>query len=90
MKIEAISKGEKKEKFTWKSFLKSFYSKKDPESSQDYACHIVISCQHPKDNGDMQVEMTYEGDVNLARCLVDRAASFLAEKSSEEALDDVL
>lgn len=46
--------------------------------SKNHACYVLITCEEPSDDGNMQVEMTYEGDPALAayllhgaQCLID-------------------
>jgi len=52
--------------------------------SKKYACYVLITCTPPKDDGDMNVEMHYEGPKPLASYLVEGARSFFEE---EEALE---
>lgn len=47
--------------------------------SKGNACFVVITCASPDKNGDMQVEMTYEGDADLAAFLIERAQEQLAD-----------
>ncbi|MCE2982711.1 MAG: hypothetical protein LW832_03995 [Parachlamydia sp.] len=44
---------------------------------QKNACYILITCGDPTQNGDMQVEMTYEGDATLASFLLQGAQTFI-------------
>lgn len=43
------------------------------------ACYVLITCEQPSPDGDMQVEMTYEGDAALASYLLQGAQSFIDE-----------
>lgn len=45
--------------------------------SQRNACYVLITCGQPTEDGEMQVELTYEGDAGLASYLVESAQSFL-------------
>jgi hypothetical protein len=36
----------------------------------DCACYVLISCTRPDANGQMEVQMNYEGDESLASFLV--------------------
>ena len=37
------------------------------------ACYVLLTCSEPGADGKMQVEMNYEGDVDLAALLVQNA-----------------
>jgi hypothetical protein len=39
----------------------------------DYACYVLIACSEPSSDGNMNVEMQYEGDEILASFLVNHA-----------------
>ena len=74
-----------------KKFFRSLFSRKKKKSELDVSgceCYILIKCAKPSSQGDMNVEMTYEGDVNLAGYLVDNASQFFAEKNSEESIHE--
>jgi hypothetical protein len=47
---------------------------------KNHACYVLITCDEPSDDGDMQVEMTYEGDATLAAYLLQGAQSFMHDK----------
>lgn len=49
--------------------------------AQDHACYVLITCNHPDENGKMQVEMTYEGDTCLAAMLIENAQSYLQDET---------
>ena len=38
-----------------------------------HACYILITCDEPTDDGEMSVEMSYEGDAMLASYLLQGA-----------------
>lgn len=38
------------------------------------ACYVLIRCSEPNQDGNMQVEMDYEGDECLAAYLIENAA----------------
>ena len=40
---------------------------------QKNACYVLITCQEPTDDGQMHVEMTYDGDMDLAAYLIESA-----------------
>lgn len=48
--------------------------------AKKHACYVLITCAEPTDDGDMQVEMTYEGDAALAAYLLQGAQSIIDEK----------
>jgi len=54
--------------------------------AKNHACYVLITCEEPTENGDMQVEMTYEGDAALAACLLQGAQSFLDEQEENQHL----
>jgi hypothetical protein len=45
-----------------------------------HACYILITCDHPSPDGEMQVEMTYRGDAVLASYLIDGARHHLDQE----------
>lgn len=54
-----------------------------------HACYILITCEPPSDGGEMQVEMSYEGDSDLAWYLLQGAQSHFDETSQcAESVDD--
>jgi hypothetical protein len=46
----------------------------------DLACYVLLTCSHPSPEGQMQVNMTYEGDATLAAYLLEGAQSFIDQK----------
>jgi hypothetical protein len=48
--------------------------------NKDAACRVIISCSEPDENGQMEVEMHYEGDESLAAFLVQNAAQVFDER----------
>lgn len=48
------------------------------------ACYVLITCDEPAEDGNMQVEMTYEGDASLASYLLQGAQSIIDEQNTEE------
>ena len=50
--------------------------------SKKHACYVLITCGEPTDDGNMQVEMTYEGDATLAAYLLQGAQSIIDERES--------
>lgn len=47
------------------------------ELSAKYCCYVLITCDEPNKQGDMQVEMTYEGDPVLASYLIQKAQDMI-------------
>ena len=45
----------------------------------DNACTILITCEKPTGNGKMQVEMSFDGDTDLAAFLLNNAQSYFEE-----------
>jgi len=52
-----------------------------------HACYILITCDSPSDGGEMQVQMSYEGDEDLAGFLLQGAQSHFDDQALES-LDD--
>lgn len=72
-------------------FLKGLFSKKkdhkkskiipfQSELSKKHACYVLITCAEPSKDGNMQVEMTYEGDRVLASYLIESAQGLLEDQ----------
>lgn len=49
-----------------------------------HACYVLITCDAPSPEGNMNVEMSYEGDPALASLLVQGALDHLAEQEFED------
>ncbi len=41
--------------------------------SKNNACYVLITCGEPSEDGNMQVEMSYDGDETLAAYLIESA-----------------
>jgi hypothetical protein len=50
---------------------------------KDNACMILITCGIPEDDGKMQVEMTCEGDQDLAAFLLLGAQEFIEDEEGD-------
>ncbi len=46
------------------------------------ACYVLITCTEPGLDGNMEVEMNYEGDESLAAFLVDNASQIFDDRKS--------
>lgn len=55
--------------------------------AKDYAGFVLITCKNPKNNGQMQVEMSYEGDPVLAAYLLEGAQGYLDEEEQSLGLE---
>ncbi|BBI17234.1 hypothetical protein DB42_CE00160 [Neochlamydia sp. EPS4] len=51
--------------------------------AKNHACYVLITCDKPVEDGNMQVQMTYEGDASLVAYLLQGAQSFIDEKEEE-------
>lgn len=51
--------------------------------SKNHACYVLITCDTPTDDGNMQVEMSYGGPVTLAGLLLQGAQSIIDEKDQD-------
>lgn len=64
--------------------VKSRFSSK-PKSvkapPKNCSCYVLITCTEPSKEGDMEVEMTYEGDESLVSYLVENAQVFFKKES---------
>ncbi|MBA2726833.1 MAG: hypothetical protein H0U49_01495 [Parachlamydiaceae bacterium] len=50
--------------------------------AKNHTCYILITCNSAEADGNMQVEMTYEGDPALAACLLQGAQNMIDEQVS--------
>lgn len=48
------------------------------------SCYVLITCGEPSPNGEMQVEMTYQGDATLASYLIQGAQTFIDHEEELE------
>lgn len=48
------------------------------------SCYVLISCGQPSAEGEMQVEMTYQGDVTLAAYLIHSAQMYIEQEEARE------
>jgi hypothetical protein len=47
---------------------------------KDPSCYVLITCGQPAEDGEMEVEMTYQGDKGLATFLLHQAKTVLDEE----------
>lgn len=52
----------------------------EKKSLDKHICYVLIACGEPSENGDMEVEMMYEGDRSLASYLIESAQGLLEEQ----------
>ena len=45
--------------------------------AEQYTCYVLITCESPSDNGEMNVELSYEGDAALASYMIEGAQSMM-------------
>jgi len=50
------------------------------ELAKRHACYVLITCNEPSDDGEMQVEMSYEGDAALAAYILQGAQLHIDEQ----------
>ena len=48
--------------------------------AKDHAGFVLITCENPTEGGQMQVEMSYDGDPVLAAYLLEGAQGYLDEE----------
>jgi hypothetical protein len=51
---------------------------------KDPSCYVLITCGQPTEDGQMQVEMTYQGDTTLAAYLLQGAQLFIDQEDNKE------
>ena len=47
------------------------------------SCYVLITCGQPSDDGQMQVEMTYQGDAALASYLLEGAQYYMDKEEAQ-------
>lgn len=53
--------------------------------AKNHACYVLVTCDDPSEDGNMQVEMSYHGDASLASMLLHGAQTYIDEE--HETLD---
>lgn len=56
------------------------------ELRNKHMCYVLITCDQPTEDGNMQVEMTYEGDAVVASYLIQGAQNFIEEQSHDQVI----
>jgi len=56
---------------------------KAPITDEKVACYVLITCKEPAEDGDMQVEMTCEGDENLIDYLISNVQEFFKSENND-------
>lgn len=51
---------------------------------KDPSCYVLITCGQPSEDGEMQVEMTYQGDAALAAYLLQGAQFFIDQEEAQD------
>lgn len=51
---------------------------------KDPSCYVLITCGQPSEDGEMQVEMTYQGDASLAAYLLQGAQYYIDQDEAQE------
>jgi hypothetical protein len=54
---------------------------------KDPSCYVLITCGQPSPDGNMQVEMTYQGDTSLASYLIQGAQYYIDQEEAIETLE---
>jgi len=47
--------------------------------AKNHACYVLITCNQPSLDGNMEVQMSYEGDAALASYLIQGAQTIIDE-----------
>lgn len=71
--VQKLQKGLKKKSLS--SFFKNFFLKTN-EKKGCPSTYVLITCSKPSNEGDMEVEMTYEGNEDLIAYLIENAGQF--------------
>lgn len=50
--------------------------------AKNHACYVLITCDEPSEDGEMSVEMSYEGDATLASYLLEGAKTIIDENEN--------
>lgn len=50
----------------------------------DPSCYVLITCGKPSEKGEMQVEMTYQGDASMAAYLLQGAQTVIDQDQELE------
>lgn len=53
------------------------------ELAKKHACYVLITCDEPSSDGQMQVKMSYEGDATLAAYMLHGAQLHFEEEAIE-------
>lgn len=64
--------------------MKSTTGQLQKKLAKEHACYILITCDHPAENGSMPVNMTYQGDADMVSYLLQGAQSMIDEQYEEE------
>jgi hypothetical protein len=67
-------------KFLLKHKKKCFYKEIKKFLKNNNACYVLLTCSDPAKDGNMQVDMAYDGDEVLASYLLENAILVLQEK----------
>lgn len=52
--------------------------------SENTSCYVLITCDPPTANGEMHVEMSYEGDAAVAAYLLQGAQTFIDSQDLDD------
>jgi hypothetical protein len=47
---------------------------------EQFPCFVLITCSEPNTQGQLELEMVYEGDAHLAAYMVESAQAFIEEE----------
>lgn len=51
--------------------------------AENNSCYVLLTCSEPNEKGNMQVEMAYDGDEDLASYLLENAQSYFQRPSTK-------
>jgi hypothetical protein len=63
---------------------KSRYKHLQKALDKNLSCYVLITCGQPSEDGQMQVELDYQGDAALAAYLLQGAQIFIDQEEEQE------
>lgn len=63
---------------------KSIHEEIRDKISDKTACYVLITCEQPSASGEMNVELSYDGDPVLAEYLIQGAQNYFDEPQVQE------
>lgn len=74
--VEGVTDRNPPSKSGFFSKIKKIFNSEESAPQKSTQAYVLITCSKPTSQGDMEVEMTYEGDEDLVSYLVENASHF--------------